>query len=151
MVATTTAVMTPTGRGALAGALGSLVYLPVMLLLQPTPFARAVSALWPHLPQEAAEFLGWLLHVALLVGMAIVLAHLLHAVQEMPPLLVAGVGWSFLSGWLVLFAASAAGLSLSLLGWVLESAAHIVNGLVVGTVLTYTQRLLPVKTATAGG
>ncbi|MDH3599155.1 MAG: hypothetical protein OEU26_05885 [Candidatus Tectomicrobia bacterium] len=143
MITTTQLVFTPTPRGALAGVLGSLIYLPVMLLLQPTPFAKVTFALWPGLSQTAGEFLGWLLHVALLVLMAIALAHLLRKVREPQPLLVAGVGWSFLTGWGVLFGATMMGLSLSLVGWVLESVAHLINGLVVGAVLAYMHRLLP--------
>jgi hypothetical protein len=123
--------------------LGSLIYLPVMLLLQPTPFARVVFAVWPGAPQTAGEFLGWLLHVALLVGMAIALAHLVRLVHALRPLLVAGVGWSFLTGWVVLFGAAMMGLSLGLFGWVLESVAHVINGLVVGGTLAYMHRLLP--------
>jgi hypothetical protein len=143
MVATAQHVITPTPRGALAGVLGALIYLPVMLLLQPTPFARIVFSLVPGLPQTAGEFLGWLLHVVLLVLMAVALAHLVHMVREVRPLLVAGVGWSFLTGWVVLFGAAMMGLSLHLVGWVLESAAHVINGLVVGAVLAYIHRLLP--------
>lgn len=143
MVATAQHVMTPTPRGALAGVLGSLIYLPVMLLLQPTPFARIVFRLLPGLSQTTGEFLGWLLHVVLLVLMAVALAHLVPMVREVRPLLVAGVGWSFLTGWVVLFGAAMLGLSLHLFGWVLESAAHVMNGLVVGSVLAYMHRLLP--------
>jgi hypothetical protein len=143
MVATPQPVITPTPRGALAGVLGSLIYLPVMLLLQPTPFAKMVFAVFPDLSQTAGEFLGWLLHVALLVLMAIALAHLVQWVREPQPLLVAGVGWSFFTGWVVLFIAAMMGLSLNLLGWVLESAAHLINGVVVGTTLAYMHRLLP--------
>lgn len=148
MVTTTQHVIAPTPRGVLAGALGALIYLPVMLLLQPTPFARVVFALWPGLPQTAGEFLGWLLHVVLLVLMAIALAHLLRVVRELRPLLVAGVGWSFLTGWVVLFGAAMMGLSLGLFAWVLESAAHLINGLVVGAVLAYLHRLLPAESKT---
>jgi hypothetical protein len=147
MVATTPHVLTPTPRGALAGVLGSLIYLPVMLLLQPTPFAKVVYAVGPGLSPTAGEFLGWLLHVAFLVLMAIALAHLLRMVHELRPLLVAGVGWSFLTAWVVLFGATMMGLSLSLLGWGLESAAHIINGLVVGATLAYLHRLLPATSA----
>jgi hypothetical protein len=64
-------------------------------------------------------------------------------VQELRPLLVAGVGWSFLTGWGVLFGAAMMGLSVSFVGWMLESAAHLINGLVVGAVLAYMHRLLP--------
>jgi hypothetical protein len=143
MVATTQSMISPSHRGVLAGVLGSLIYLPVMLLLQPTAFARIIFTFWPGLPQATGEFLGWLLHVALLVLMAIALAHLLRWVHDLRPLLVAGVGWSFLAGWVVLFAAAMMGLSLSVLGWVLESTAHLINGLVVGAVLAYMHRLLP--------
>ena len=143
MVTTTPYVITPTPRGALAGALGSLIYLPVMLLLQPTPFAKLVFAVFPGVPQTAREFLGWLIHVALLVLMAVALANLLQRVHEWRPLLVAGVGWSFLTGWVVLFGAAMMGLSLPLFGWVLESIAHMINGLVVGATLAYLHRLLP--------
>jgi hypothetical protein len=109
MVATTQPVSTPTPRGALAGVLGSLIYLPVMLILQPTPFAKMVFAVFPDWSQTAGEFLGWLLHVALLVLMAIALAQLVQRVHELRPLLVAGVGWSFLTGWGVLFSAAMMG------------------------------------------
>jgi hypothetical protein len=71
----------------------------------------------------------------------IVLAHLLRLVHDLRLLLVAGVGWSFLAGWPVVFAAAMLGLSWSLSGWLLESVAHLTNGLVVGAVLAYTQRL----------
>lgn len=143
MITSTQHVIMPTPRGALAGVLGALIYLPVMLLLQPTPFARIAFAIWPGLSQAAGEFVGWLLHVALLVGMAVALAHLVRWVHDVRPLLVAGVGWSFLTGWLVLFGAAMMGLSLGLLGWVLETAAHVINGLVVGGTLAYTHQLLP--------
>ena len=99
-------------------------------------------AVWPGVPQAAGEFLGWLLHVALLVGMAIALADLVRWVHDMRPLLVAGVGWSFLTGWMVLFGAAMMGLSLGLVGWVLETAAHVINGLVVGGTLAYMHQLL---------
>jgi len=68
MIASTQHVIKPTPRGALAGVLGSLIYLPVMLLLQPTPLARIAFAIWPGLQQPAGEFIDWLLHVALVVG-----------------------------------------------------------------------------------
>ena len=147
MVATPPHLITPAPRGALAGVLGSLIYLPVMLLLQPTPFATLVFTVLPGLPQTAGEFLGWLVHVALLVLMAMALAHLLQMVRALRPLLVAGVGWSFLTGWMVLFGAAMMGLSLSLFGWVLESAAHVINGLVVGVTLASLQRLVPATRA----
>lgn len=143
MVASTPHVIMPTPRGALAGVLGALIYLPVMLLLQPTPFAKIVFTVWPGLAQAAGEFLGWLLHVALLVVAAIALAHLLRWVHDVRPLLVAGVGWSFLTGWVVLFGAAMMGLSPGLLGWVLETTAHVINGLVVGATLAYMHQLLP--------
>jgi len=145
MVATTQPFMTPTQRGALAGALGALGYLPVMVLLQPTVFANIVFALVPAVPQTAGEFLGWLLHVAFLVPLAIALAHLLQPVRHLSPLLTAAVGWSFLAGWGVAFAAGMMGLSWPLSGWLLEGAAHLVNGLVVGAVLAYVQRLAPAE------
>ena len=143
MIATTPHFMTPMQRGALAGALGALSYLPVMLLLQPTVFATIVFALWPGAPQTLGEFLGWLLHVLFLVLMMSALAHLLRPMHDTRALLAAGVGWSFLAGWPVVFAAAMLGLSWSLFGWLLESAAHVVNGLVAGTVLAYGQRLAP--------
>lgn len=138
MAVITQGALTPTQRGALAGALGALSYLPVMLL-QPTVFATVVFALWPGAPQTLGEFLGWLLHVAFLVLMMIVLAHLLRLVHDLRPLLAAGVGWSFLAGWPVVLAAAMLGLSWSLFGWLLKSAAHLANGLVVGAVLAYVQ------------
>ena len=143
MVTTAPHVLMPTPRGALAGGLGALIYLPVMLLLQPTPFAQMVFTVWPGVAPAAGEFLGWLLHVGLLVGMAIALAHLVRRVDDLRSLLTAGLGWSFLTGWVVLFVAARMGLSLSLAGWGLESAAHLINGLVVGAVLAYVHRLVP--------
>ncbi len=145
MAATTQHLIATTPRGAFAGILGSLIYLPVMLLLQPTPFAKLVFAVWPGVSQTAGEFLGWLLHVALLMVMAIALAHLLGWVSELRPLLVAGVGWSFLTGWVVLFGAAMMGMSLSLFGWVLESSAHLINGLVVGGALAYMHQVVAPK------
>lgn len=135
--------MTPTQRGALAGVLGALSYLPVMLLLQPTVFALIVFALLPGLPQTLGEFVGWLIHVAFLVLVMIALAHLLRRVHEPQPLLAAGVGWSFLAGWPVAVIAAMLGLSWNLFGWVLESAAHLLNGIVVGATLAYLHRLSP--------
>jgi hypothetical protein len=146
MAATTSHGLTPIQRGALAGVLGSLSYLPVMLLLQPTVFATIVFALWPGLPQTLGEFVGWLLHVAFLVLTMMALAYLLRRVHDVQPLLAAGVGWSFLAGWPVAVVAAMLGLSWSLFGWALESAAHLVNGLVVGATLTYLHRLLPTPT-----
>ena len=75
--------------------------------------------------------------------MAIALAHLVRRVDDRRSLLTAGLGWSFLTGWVVLFVAARMGLSLSLVGWGLESAAHLINGLVVGAVLAYMHRLVP--------
>jgi hypothetical protein len=143
MEATTQRFMTPTRRGVLAGVLGALGYLPVMILLQPTVFATIVLALFPAAPPTAGEFLGWLLHVALLIPLAIALAHLLETVQRPAVLLTAAVGWSFLAGWGVAFAAAMMGLPWPVLGWLLEGLAHVVNGLVVGAVLIYVQRLIP--------
>lgn len=142
MSAATRYVVSNTSRGAFAGILGSLSYLPVMLLLQPTFFAKLVFAVWPGVSQTAGEFLGWLLHVALLMGMMIGLAHLMGNVRELRPLLAAGVGWSFLTGWAVLFGVTMMGVSLNLFGWMLESAAHLINGLVVGGTLAYMHQLV---------
>jgi len=47
----------------------------------------------------------------------------------------------------VAFVAALLGLSWNLSGWVLEGAAHLVNGLVVGAVLAYVQRLAPADSA----
>jgi hypothetical protein len=143
MAATTQHVMTPVQRGALAGALGALSYLPVMLLLQPTVFATVAFALWPSIPQTLGEFLGWLLHVVLLVLVMMALAYVLRTVHDWRVLLAAGVGWSFLASWPVAFTAAMLELSWSLFGWMLESAAHLINGLVVGATLAYLNRLLP--------
>lgn len=143
MVPTTPWLLAPTGRGVLAGALGALGYLPVMVLLQPTVFAKVVFALLPTVPQTAGEFLGWLLHVAVLLPLAIALAHLLVTVQRRAALLAAAVGWSFVAGWGVAFAAAMMGLTWPLFGWLLEGLAHLLNGLVVGMVLMYLQRLAP--------
>jgi hypothetical protein len=125
-----------------------LGYLPVMVLLQPTVFAIIVFALVPTLPQTLGEFLGWLLHVALLIPLGIALAHLVRSVRDPKVLLTAGVGWSFLAGWGVACAAAMLGLSWSLFGWVLEGVAHLVNGVVVGAVLAYVQRLTPAGSET---
>jgi hypothetical protein len=127
----------PTRQGLFAGLLGSLVYLPVMILLQPTVFALFVFGVFPGVNQTAGEVLGWLIHVAILAGMAAILAKLLRDVRESRILMTAGVGWSFLTGFFVIFAAASAGLSLSLFGWILESVANTVNGLVVGYTIAY--------------
>ncbi len=130
----------PTKQGLVAGALGSLVYLPVMILLQPTVFARAVFAVLPSIDQTLGEVLGWLVHVAILVVMAAILANLLKSVKESRTLMTAGVGWSFITGFFVIFAAANVGLSLPLFGWVLEAVANTVNGLVVGYTIGYLRR-----------
>lgn len=130
----------PTKQGLVAGALGSLVYLPVMILLQPTVFARAVFAVLPSIDQTLGEVLGWLVHVAILVVMAAILANLLKSVKESRTLMTAGVGWSFITGFFVIFAAANVGLSLPLFGWVLEAVANTVNGLVLGYTISYLRR-----------
>ncbi len=130
----------PTKQGLFAGILGSIVYLPVMILLQPTVFAVVVFALLPEINQILGEVIGWLIHVIILAVMAGVFANLLKDVREARTLMTAGVGWSFLVGFLVIFSAANMGLSLPLFGWLLEIVANTVNGLVIGYAIAYFRR-----------
>ncbi len=129
-----------TKQGIFAGVLGSIVYLPVMILLQPTVFAVTVQTLFPDINQTAGEVLGWLIHVVILAVMAAVFANLLKSIHETRTLMSAGVGWSFLTGFFVIFAAVNVGLSLPLFGWFLEITANTVNGLVMGYAIAYFRR-----------
>lgn len=130
----------PSRQGLFAGALGSIVYLPVMILLQPTVFAVAVFFIFPGMNQTLGEVLGWLMHVVILALVAMLFSNLLRDVRKAKTLMTAGVGWSFLVGFFVVFAAANAGLSLPLFGWLLEIAANTTNGLVVGYAISYFRR-----------
>lgn len=129
-----------TQQGVFAGALGSIVYLPVMILLQPTVFAVALFSVFPGMNQTVGEVLGWVIHVVILSVIAAIFSNLLKEVRAARHLMAAGVGWSFLAGFFVIFAAAQAGLSLPLFGWFLEMAANTINGLVIGYAISYFRR-----------
>ena len=126
-----------TKQGLFAGALGSIVYLPVMVILQPTVFAIAVFSILPDINKTAGEFFGWLIHVLILSITAAIFANLLKKNKDAWTLMTAGVGWSFITGFFIIFAAASLGLSLPPHGWLLEIAANTINGLVIGYVISY--------------
>jgi len=138
-----TAQRTPRARllaGAVGGALGGLAFLPVMLLLQPTLWAELVRVLGPALAGTAAEFGGWLVHMALLTAWGALFAALFPP-RAGTPLLLGALGWAFVLAWFSAMAiALVQGAAIPPLGWALETAAHAAYGGVLAGALWFLAR-----------
>ncbi|MBI3992722.1 MAG: hypothetical protein HY342_05575 [Candidatus Lambdaproteobacteria bacterium] len=126
--------------GALGGALGGLAFLPVMLLLQPTLWAQLVRELAPALAGTPAEFLGWVVHMAVLTAWGALFALLLPQ-RQAAPVLVGALGWAFVLAWFSAIAITLVqGIAIPPLGWTLETLAHAVYGAVLAGTLLYLAR-----------
>lgn len=126
--------------GVAGGALGGLAFLPVMILLQPTLWARFVGLLLPNLPQVAAEFLGWIIHMVILAAwgglFSIAFPH-----RDLRGMLCAGLGWAFILGWFTAMTVTLVNQTpIPLMGWVLETGAHAVYGTVLSATLIFVSR-----------
>jgi len=134
---------TPQARafaGAVGGVLGGLAFLPVMLLLQPTIWAQIVVWIAPGSAGTPAEFLGWLMHVAVLTAWG-GLFSLLVVRREPLIVFVGAVGWAFITGWFTLMAVSlASDAPLPGLAWALETLSHFTYGVVLAGTLIFLAR-----------
>jgi hypothetical protein len=126
--------------GAAGGVLGGLAFLPVMVLLQPTIWARLVVWIAPGLAGTPAEFLGWLLHVAVLTGWGGAFSVVLTR-RDPAVVFLGAVGWAFIAGWFTLMAISlSSDQPLPMLAWMLETLSHLSYGIVLGGTLVFLAR-----------
>lgn len=122
--------------GALGGALGALVFIPIMLTLGRTPWRAFVEDNIPGLAGSAGQFSGWVLHlgVATLFGLAFGLVAFRGRVTNPYPWALAWAG--LLLGLSVAFVVYEQ-VAVPVWGVLLEIVEHAVYGLVLAATYLY--------------